>query len=559
MIGRNHGPVTAVALVVLLVAVLLVSIGPAGLAARAPALTSPRSGATPELAALPVVAHGLPPASASPAVLDPAAPATTTPASSTWTSSNFFQDIQVSFSGTGLSSAFLTAPYTNTLPSSTLGFWLNISSAAPILFANVTIWGTQWPGGLTGLPINGFTPSDPAVRPMQVNVSDPSLASFYFDDYRFFWPGSNVGFNVSVVGQDTHPSEVKSAWNESVPMGPYAGGYVNDATWIFNVGGPWSSPTFTNDIAISTTPNVLSTPAFEPNSQQKLSVSLEAIDLGGTLAPIPTALLEGVLTVNETSSVFSESFGPANHTQMTLAFPLGPYPGAKISFNVSAWLPWEGGQVDRIVSPTYTFNWTANGGWWHPLGGLSANLQLAISPTITESVGTSGTSGTTLPTASPVNITLHEPIENVTIASAQVQFTYSDQGLIHTGVIPMTALTPNTTAATLPGLPPGAAVTFVLSAKDIFGDPIESGNYSYTESGPTNPSLPAGRGLIFAEVLDLSGGGLLARFPYTLANSTWAESGTANPLGFAVPLLPAPGSRTSSPSAPTRSRSVPSG
>ena len=250
------------------------------------------------------------------------------PSSGTWTSGNFFQDVQVSFSGTGLTSPFLTVPYANALPSTTLGFWLNISSAAPMLFANVTIWGTQWPTGGNALPINGFTPSAPAVRPMQVNASDPSVASFYFDDYRFFWPGSTVGFNISVVGQDTHPSEVESAWNESVPM-YYPGGYTDQATWIFTTGGPWSSTNFANDIAISTTPNILSSPAFEPNSQQSLSVSLRAIDLGGALAPIPTAILYGQLSENGSATAFSDTFGPENHTTMTLSSVLGPYPARR--------------------------------------------------------------------------------------------------------------------------------------------------------------------------------------------------------------------------------------
>jgi len=540
-------PGTAVLLVAVVVLLVVLSFSSSILAGRSTETPSARSGAP--AAAVPAV---VPAASAAPETgslsahptpsgASPAPSAHPTgPASSTWTSGNFFQDVQVSFSGTGLTSPFLTVPYANTLPSSTLGFWVNISSAAPMLFANLTIWGTQWPQAGNALPINGFSPSDPSVRPMQVNASDPSVASFYFDDYRFFWPGSTVGFNISVVGQDTHPSEVESAWNESVPM-YYPGGYTDEATWIFTTGGPWSSTTFSNDIAISTTPNILSSPAYEPNSQQSLSVSLRAIDLGGTLAPIPTALLTGTVTVNGSGTVFSDAFGPENHTAMTLLNVLGPYPGATISFNVTAWLPWEGGQVDRITSNQINFTWSPNGGWWHPLGGITANLELGVTPALTPTVGSSGSSLTTLPTAAPVNITLHEPIENVTIASAQLQFIYTDEGVSHSGILPMTALTPNTTVATIPGLPPGAALSFTLTAKDIFGNPITSGNFSYTENGPTSPSLPAGRGLIFAEVLDLSGGGLLAKFPYTLANASWSESGTANALGFAVPLLPGSG------------------
>jgi hypothetical protein len=544
VIGPSRRTLAMAVLAVLVVSVLVFSASSSSLLASpsvprpselstSPAPTPPRAAPSPSIVPVPAApTHRAP---------SPAAPtARPSPSSSTWTSGNFFQDIQVSFSGTGLTAPFLTVPYSNALPSSTLGFWLNISSAAPILFANLTIWGTQWPVDGNALPISGFTPAAPTLRPMTVNVSDPSVASFYFDDYRFFWPGSTVAFNITVVGQDTNPSEVESAWNESVPL-TYPGGYTDEATWIYTVGGPWSSTNFTNDIAISTTPNVLSTPSFSPNENQTFDVSLQALDLGGTLAPIPAAILEGTLTQEGASTTFSVNFGPANQTSMTLVNPIGPYPGATVAFNVTAWLPWEGGQVDKITSPVYTFTWSANGGWWHPLGGITANLELAITPALTPTVGSAGSSLTTLPTAQPVNITLHEPIENVSIASAQISFTYTDEGVSHSGTLPMNSLNQNTSTATLPGLPPGASLTFGITAKDIFGDPITSGNYSYTENGPTNPSLPSGRGLIFAEILDLSGGALQAKFPYTLSNATWSESGLANTLGFAVPLLPGSG------------------
>jgi hypothetical protein len=533
--------IASLVLPLLVVAVLLVSTPAAAPLAPSPARVVPG-------AALPAAASPAPRATAPTLAHPPAVPpaarsvprapagATPRPAGSGWKSGDFFQDIQVTFSETGLTNPFLTVPYTNVLPMTTLGFWVNISSSAPILFANITIWGTQWPENGVALPIQDFPYANPAKSAMLVNTSDPSLASYYFDDYRFFWPGSTVGFNISVVGNGTTPSQVESAWNESVPM-TYTGGYTNLATWIFQPGGPWSSTNFTNDIQISTTPNVLGATVYAPNPDQKFTMGLRAVDLGGTVLPIPYALLQFTVSLNGSAAVYSDAFGPTNHTNMTLVTALGPYPGATVSFNVTAWLPWEDGRVDVITSPEYSFTWSSHGGWWHPLSGLTGNLALGIAPALTP-VQPGSTSVPTLPTAAPVNVTIHEPIENVTIGSAQVAFTYSDQGVSRVGTIPMTAITANTSVATIPGLPPGAQVTFVITAKDIFGDPITSGNYSYTENGPTSPSLPSGRGLLYVEVLDLSVGTLVAGFPYTISNATWSESANANQLGFGVPLIP---------------------
>jgi hypothetical protein len=458
------------------------------------------------------------------------------PDSSTW-NSNFFNDVQVTFAGTGLPGPFQLVPYTNQLPTSDLGFWLNISALDPLSFANVTIWGTQWPlaNGVAN-PITGFNPSAPSLTPMQIHSSDPEVASYYFDNYRFFWPGSTVYFNITVVNEHGTPSTVKSSTNDSVPV-TYPGGFTNLATWAFQVDTPWSSENFTDDIAIRTTPNVLGTPAYSPNADQTLSVSLTAIDLGGTVAPIPDASLDFTVIQAGSAATYSESFGPIDHSAMTLSRALGPYPGSIVEFNVTAWLPWEGGAVDEISSPVYSVTWSPNGGWWYPTQGLLANLELAASPDVLTG-GVLAGSASAVPSDAPVNVSIHEPVQNVTISSAVVDFAFNDGGLSHDGSIPMTAMGQNTSYADLYGLPPGGSVTFYVVAKDIHGNPISSGNFSYVEAGPTAPPLPAGRGLVFLEVLDLTDGSLVPGFTYTIANATWSENGSARAFGFASPTLP---------------------
>ena len=465
----------------------------------------------------------------------PIVSATPTP-SAAW-DSNFFNDIQVTFAGTGLKGPFQLVPYTNQLPTSDLGFWLNISSLNPLSFANVTIWGTEWPTatGVTAA-IAGFNPDDPSVQAMQIPSSDPNVASYYFDNYRFFWPGSLVYFNITAVDEHASPSTVKSSTNDSIPIA-YPGGYTDLATWAFSVDTPWASGNFSNDIAISTTPNVLSTPSYAPNANQSLGITITAIDLGGTVAPIPDAQLSFTLVQDGVASSYSEAFGPIDHTQMSIARPLGPYPGSTLSFNVTAWLPWEGGAVDTIASPEYQLTWSPNGGWWYPTQGLLANLELASSPDVLTG-GALANSPSSVPTDAPVNLTIHEPIQNVTIASAVVDFSFDDNGLVRTGTDAMSPISANTSYAVIAGLPPGSSLTFSILAKDIHGNPISSGNFSYTESGPTNPPLPAGRGLVFLEVLDLSTGALVPNFSYSLSNATWSTTGTARSLGFASPTLP---------------------
>lgn len=481
------------------------------------------------------------PAPVTPAAAPGPVPATSGPArfgaKAGWhNNSNFFEDATVDFFGTGLEYGFREVPYVNTVATSDLGFGVTVTASASLLFANLTIWGNSWPGTNLSAPIAGFSPAAPAVRPMVINASDPAQASFFFDNYRFFWPGSIVSFNITLVGKNSTPSEIKSASNVSVTEN-YPGGFQDAATWIYQVASPWPSANFSNDIAVTTTPNVLGSSVYAPNPRQSLMVSLSAIPYGGTVSVIPSAELAFTVDINGSVTAYSQPFGPVNHSQMSLVAPIGPYPGATVSFNVTAWLPWQGGAIDRIESPQSVFTWSSNGGWWHPLGGLLANLDLATSPALPLSP-TPSTSPTPLPTAQPVTVTIHEPIENVTIASASAVYTYTDQSGSDSGTVALNAVTDNTSSATFPGLPPGGRLTFYLEAKDIYGATISSGNYSYVEGGPTNPPLSSVRGLLYVEFLDLSTGHFVTGFPYTVSNASWTANGTANYLGFATPLLP---------------------
>ena len=456
--------------------------------------------------------------------------------SSGWQSANFFSDVSVNVYGSGLPLGFRTVPYTNALPISTLGFWVNITATAPILFANLTIWGNQWPGINTSGTISGFSPTNPAVRPMVVNAHDSAQASYYFDNYRYFWPGSTVSFNLTVVGLNSTPSEVKSASNLSV-VENYPGGFQDAATWIFQVATPWASSNFSDDIGISTTPDVMGPVVYAPNPDQTLMVDLRSIPFDGAATPIPAALLDFTVDLNGTVNTYSEPFGPLNHTAMSIEQAIGPYPGASVSFNVTAWLPWEGGAIDRVTSPVTTFTWSANGGWWYPQQGLSSNLALGISPSLT-ATATASAPVETLPTDAPVDLTLHEPIQNITIGSAELVYHFSDNGADLAGSLPFRPVTDNTSALTVPGLPAGGSLTFYLVAKDIYGRSVASGNFSYTEAGPTSPPLPSEEGLVFAEVIDLSTSALVANFTYQISNATWSTSGPASPMGIAQAYLP---------------------
>jgi hypothetical protein len=456
---------------------------------------------------------------------------------------NFFDDALVTFSVPGdpavSGSNFDILPCDNVIPTYENGFWLNVSTSVPLTAAYVKIWGTSWPApGIPTPDLTGFSPSSPQQDAMYISPSTPSKASFYFNVYRFFWPGSQVYFNITLLSDSATPSTIYSAQGAYYEGVQWSGGY-NNATWLFYVASPFSetpllngeTANFSQVISISTTPNVLGTPAYEPNDAQSIQIYLNGANTSGTPLVIPRAQLSFTLSGAQ-SGVYSDGFTAANHSFMQLTIPLGPYPDTHVSFNVTAWLPWEGGAIDRIYSTVSAFNWTTAGGWWDAPGGLLANLQLTSSPDVTGSPG----SVTDLGTGTPVNISIHEPIQNVTIGSAAVHFRYTDPNGAASGTLTMTPEGQNTSYVVIPGLPPGAQVQFSVEAKDINANPISSGNYSYSESGPLNASISPGYGLFYFEAIDIATGDLVTDLNFTLANSSWSEVRIGSPLGFAVPL-----------------------
>jgi hypothetical protein len=463
-----------------------------------------------------------------------------------WQSSNFFTDAAVTFWTPGNPSLsgqnFLVVPCNNNLPTYTNGFWMNVTTNVELTVATVTIWGTSWPTATDPQPdLKGFAPATPAVFAMSITPPFYRTASFYFNDYRYFWPGSQVYFNITLSTTQASPSTIYSANPLSQYYEPIQfNGGVNNATWGFYVASPFA-PTppglapvnFSNIIGVTTSPTVLSSPAFEPNPKQTVEVTLTSLNVsGGPAIPIPEA--QGTFTLTgAVTGVYYADFGPANHTVLTLTQPLGPYPGTEVQFNMTCWLPWEGGALDRIYSPTYTFNWSANGSWWDPTGGLTGpdNLNLTSVPDVTSSAPPH-----VLATGTAVNVTIHEPIENVSIGSAAVHFRYVDPNGVTLGTIPMIAENANTSYVVLPGLPSGAGVTFSVVAKDIYGNPLSSGNYSYTESGPLATALQAGYGLFYFEAIDVATGQLVQNLNFTIANSTWSESSYGYDFGFANPV-----------------------
>lgn len=494
------------------------------------------------------------PASGTSAAATPAAGLCPTPTGTpNWNSPSFFSDAVVSFYVPGDSSIngsqFQTLPCPNVVPTYTNGFWMYATTNVPIAAANVTIWGSGWstPGDQSP-DIPNFSPSTPRVMPMYLEPPYFHTAEFYFNVYAFFWPGSQVYFNITLQTTAASPGTIRSTESKSVPIS-FPGG-KNNATWGFYVADPWgggnfasADENFSQDIQVTTTPSVLTTPAYDPNPRQPLQITLTAVNpSGGPVVPIPMAEGQFTLSGPTQSGIYDAYFGPFNHTTMQLTLPLGPYPGTKVQFNITAWLPWEtssngqAGAIDRIYSPIYTFNWSTQGGWWEPTQGIAGNLQVTSVPDVTSGVGTKGP---VFQTDTPVNLTLHSPIENVTIGSAAVNFRYSDSNGYSTGVINMAFANRNTTYAVLPGLPPGGTVVFSLHAKDVFGNPISSGNYTYSESGPVNDSylhVPAGYGLFFAEALDLTTGQLVPNINYTISNASWHETGRGTIMGFAAPV-----------------------
>ncbi len=470
-----------------------------------------------------------------------AAPSCPTPTNGgTWDSSNFFVSLQPQITVVGdpalSDSAFQIAPCSNTLPSDSPGIWLNFSTTVPILDANIALWATGWPtAGNQTVPVSGFSPVTPALFPMYVSPSQPNEASFFLNTFRYFWPGSEVYFNVTVNSSVGIPNSLRSANAYSNPYN--YGGIVDNWTWMFTVASTWPTPTFGDDIDVSTTPSAIgSGTLYDPNAHQALDITLTSIGAGGgTPPPIGAAEVFFNLTGSTPGGPFNQYFTPSNRTVVNLTAPIGPYAGDTLHFRIVAWSLWSGGEVDPIWSSDYAINWTSQGGWWYPTRGLDANLVLSASPNVL-------TGTATLPTNDPVNVTVHSPLPNVTIASAAVAFVYHDAVGTLSGLLPMTAADANTSYSVLPGLPSGGAITFSVVAKDIFGTAVSSGNYSYSESGgPATSPLP-GYGLVFIEAVDLSTGQLLPSLHFTIQNGSWSETAVGTPLGFATVVSPGGGS-----------------
>ncbi len=449
-----------------------------------------------------------------------------------WGSSNFSHDVQVTFALPGGSPSFgtqfTTEPVINDVPEYANGFWMNISTDKPLIYANVTIWGTEWPVQNRQTPIPSYSPQNPRTEQMLVNSSSPNQASFFFNDYRFFWPGDTVLFNLTLTGLGATPAVIYSTNPYSYPDGPGL-----TASWLFFVQGPWSSENFSNSIQLSTNPPALASPSFAPNPDQGLQITLNALAPPGLLVgTIPAAQLTYSVNQSGSSTTRTAAFAPANHTTVQLLQPIGPYPNSTVSFNVTAWLPWEGGAIDRLYSPQYTFNWSIHGGWKFPNQGLLSNLILATNPNILPPANGIVGVGTA------VNVTIHEPQPNITIGSAQVNFVFANGEATHSGVLPMTPTSPNSSFANIPGLPPESSVTFFVSAKDIFGTPVFSRNYTYSTGRFPSTPYPTDREVFYVEALDIAGTGLVAGLNFTLSNASWSETGDGTPLGFVVPVIP---------------------
>jgi hypothetical protein len=537
-----------------LAALLLVPVGisAAGAAHPGSAVAAPSSGTfrliapapTPTTGGAPVVApHGEgtvapSPAASAPRPAVPAAPGVD-PA---WGSPFFFNDVHVTFSlpYVGSLDTFSTVPFTNTLPQAANGFWMNITTDKPIIYANVSIWGTQWPVQNRTAPISGYDSSQPAIRPMFVNTTQPYRAAFFFNNFRYFWPGSTVYFNLSVTAINSTPATIYSAQGQYAfpfPAGCGVAPACDYATWIFYVQGPWISPDFGSSVQIATSPDVLDQPAYDPNPSQTLNIYLTAMaPPNQSFATIPAAQLSWTVVSHpngETSyGNYSQQFVATNHSTVRLSYAIGPYPNSTVFFNITLWLPWGPGAIDRLYSPTWEFNWSTHGTWASPNQPLAANLELTTVPNILPpAVPTVGV-------ATPVNITIHETQENITISSAQVNFIFQDGQGTHSGVLAMRAETANTSYAVIPGLPPRCSFTFYVSAKDWMGDPVFSQNYTYASTSDPDQAFPANHEMFFVEALDIAGPGLVPQLNFTIQNATWSETRDGTVLGFAAPLTP---------------------
>ncbi len=509
-------------------ALLAMSLAPLGsaLAAASPAPAGP--------------AHGAPPSASSPsAAPTPAAPSTDvcpTPQNlASWTSSSFFNDVLVTFTVPGHTNesgpSFQTVPCLNSLPTYLPGFYMNISTDVPISQAYVNIWGTLWPtpnqplADLPGFPYDSTTVTQ---FPMLVSPGSLDQASFWFNTHRFFYPGSTVYFNVTVKSQVATPSTINSA-NALSQITP-AGSNLN-ATWKFSLDAPWWSPNFVDDIRVTTTPSL---PQFAPNENQTLGVTIDSLGpTGPSDVPIPSAEL--ALTISHDpgfNGTYGIPFGVANHTWQNLSSQIGPYPGAEVEFSVSASLPWEGGVIDKIVGPNEWFNWSKGGGWQTPSLGLAANLVLATDPSVLSAATA------TLPAGTSVNVSLDEPTENVTISSSIVRFHFSDAEGSSSGIVPMHLVGQNRSFADLPGFPSGSHLTFSILAKDVFGDPLASGNYSYQELGNPVSNVTPFFSYFYVEGINATTGTLIPGASYSVSNSSWSQSAVTNAFGFGLLSIP---------------------
>jgi hypothetical protein len=456
-----------------------------------------------------------------------------------WTGPSFFNDALVSFSVPGYSNLsdanFQTVPCTNFLPTYLAGFWMNISTDVPLVQGTVNIWGTLWPTPdqpLTDLPGFPYDSTQVTQEPMYIAPGTPDDASFYFNTYRYFYPGATVYFNVTLKSPTATPSSINSAnaLSQIVP----AGSDLN-ATWSFTLNAPWWSDNgFSNDIRVTTTPSVLGGAVYDPNENQSLNVQIQSLNKnGGVGGPIPMAELTlNIMNDGGFDGTYGIPFAASNHSFQNLSTTIGPYPGAYIEVNISAWLPWEGGAIDGISSPHYFFNWSAQGGWPSPAQGLGDNAVLTTDPIVTAGASTQLTAGT------PVNISVTELTPNVTISSSVVRFHYSDANAAISGVVPMHLVGQQATYTTLPGLPAGGRLTFSVLAKDVFNNPLSSGNYSYFEVGNSSTSPGPTSAYFYVEGINATTDTLLSGAAYTISNSSWSQSARTTPFGFGILVIP---------------------
>jgi hypothetical protein len=507
-----------------------------------PALAAPPAGAGPATGApAPLAASGPAPVAA------PGAPAAH-PASGTscptpqnlpdWTGPNFFNDSLVTFTVPGhpedSGANFQTVPCLNSLPTYLPGFYMNVSTNVPLEQAYVSIWGTVWPtpnqplADLPGFPFDGTQVTE---MPMLVTPGAPDQASFWFDTQRFFYPGATVYFNVTLKSSVGTPGTINSA-QELSQIAP-APANLN-ATWKFELDAPWWSPDFSHNIRLSSSPPVLGRGVFAPNENQSFDVGIESVGANGLPGtPIPEAELTFTISNDPGfNGTYGVAFAPLNHTFENLSSVIGPYPNATVRLNVSAWLPWEGGAIDKIASGYYWFNWSKKGGWPTPALGLAANALLATDPSVLAA------SPTPLPSGTPVNVSLTEPEPNVTVNSAIIRFHFSDADGSASGVVPMHRVGQNVTYAVLPGFPSGSRLTFSVLAKDVFGDPLASGNYTYVEAGPPTTTPSPFSSYFYVEGINATTGTLLAGVPFTVSNASWSQSGTTTAFGFGLLQIP---------------------